>query len=367
MNQYKFKITSLPKNEVEIEAEIEASLLENAKKKAIKKINEKTEIDGFRKGNAPEDIIIEKLGSSFILEEAADLLLQEYYPQIIKETKLDIIGRPSISIIKLALGNPLQFKIKASTLPEIKLPNYKKIAGKINAEKDEEPTVTEKEVNDVVLQIRKNKAHFDWHKKNKDADHRNYPDLEKEENLPILDDNFAREAGNFKNLAEMKEKIRENIITDKKLKALEKKRGRIIDTLVKETNFEVPDILIESEISKYIDQMKNDIEKVGGKFDEYLSHIKKTPDDLRKEWRELAEKKAKIQLIFNKIAETEKLEPKKEVLENEVKQILEHYPSSNEENARIYVSTILLNSEVLRLLESQKARSDNSSGLSAKD
>jgi len=153
----------------------------------------------------------------------------------------------------------------------------------------------------------------------------------------------------------MKEKIKENIITDKKLKAVEKKRALIMEALVKESDFEVPDILIDSEVSKYMAQMQDEIERAGGKFADYLSHIKKTEDDLKKEWRDPSEKKAKIQLIFNKIAETEKLEPNKEVLENEVKQILEHYPSSSEENARIYVETVLLNSEVLKLLESQKA------------
>ena len=353
MSQYKLKTNNLPKGEVEIEGEIEASLLNKARERAIKKVGEKIEVDGFRKGNVPEKVILDKFGESFIMEEAAELLLQEHYPLILQELNLDTIGKPSISITKLALGNPLQFKIKTSVLPEIKLPDYKKIAAKVNAKKDTEPSATEKEVDEILLQIRKNKAHFDWHQANKDANHHNHPDLDKEESLPALDDEFAKQAGKFKDLAEMKEKIKENIITDKKLKAVEKKRAEIMDVLVKETQFEVPDILVEAEVSKYMAQMQDEIERAGGKFDDYLGHIKKTEDDLKKEWREPAEKKAKVQLIFNKIAETEKLEPNKEVLENEVKQILEHYPNSSEENARIYVGTVLLNSEVLKLLESR--------------
>lgn len=355
MSQYKLKTNKLPKGEIEIEGEIESSLLLEARKKALKKIGQDVEVDGFRKGNVPEKIIIDKFGESFIMEEAAEILLQEHYPLIVKEMDLDTIGRPNISITKLALGNPLQFKIKTATLPEIKLPDYKKIAKEKNSKKIEIPEVTEKEIDEVLLQIRKNKAHFDWHKSNPKEDGHNHPDFEKEENLPVLDDQLAKEAGNFKDLAEMKEKIKENIKKDKELREVEKRRGEIIDALVKETDFEVPDILVEAEVSKYMAQMQDDIERAGGKFNEYLSHIKKTEDDLRKEWREPAEKKAKVQLIFNKIAETEKLEPNKEILENEVKHLLEHYPNSSEENARIYVSTILLNSEVLKLLESQEA------------
>jgi hypothetical protein len=49
----------------------------------------------------------------------------------------------------------------------------------------------------------------------------------------------------------------------------------------------------------------------------------------------------------------EKIEPDKEILENEVKEVLKHYPQANETNARVYVSTILTNSEVLKLLEKE--------------
>jgi FKBP-type peptidyl-prolyl cis-trans isomerase (trigger factor) len=99
--------------------------------------------------------------------------------------------------------------------------------------------------------------------------------------------------------------------------------------------------------------MKDDIERMGGKFDDYLTQAKKSEEDIKKDLRGSSEKKAKIQLIFNKIAEVEKLEPNKEILENEVKEVMKHYPDASETNARIYVATILLNSEVLKLLEKE--------------
>src|SRR3989344_1923535 len=97
--------------------------------------------------------------------------------------------------------------------------------------------------------------------------------------------------------------------------------------------------------------MKDDIARIGGKWEDYLTHTKKTEDDLKKDLRDSSEKKAKIQLILNKIAEAEKLEPNKEILEQEIKHIKEHYKDANEQSARIYVSSVLLNQEVLKLLE----------------
>ncbi len=344
----------MPKSEVEIEASIPKEELDSAHSKAIKKFSETIQIDGFRKGNVPEKIVLEKLGARAILEEASEILLSEHYPKILAEAKLDTIGRPEISITKLALGNPVEFKVKTAVMPEFKLPEYKKIATEIKAKqknKDEKIEADEKEVNDVLLQIRKNKAHLDWHKANPDHKDHDHPDLEKEENLPALDDELAKEAGNFANLEELKAKIKENIVTDKKNREIEKRRAEMIDELIKATPIEVPAILIENETEKSLAQFKDDIQRMGGKWEDYLAHAKKTEAEIKKDMQGNSEKRAKIQLIFNKIAETEKLEPNKEILEHEVKQILNYHKDANEMSVRIYVTTMLLNQEVLKLLE----------------
>lgn len=352
---YEFKVKKLPKSEVELDISLPADLLSSARKKAIGLFSASLELPGFRKGHVPENIVIEKVGEGALLEEAADILLKDHFPKIAEESKLDIIGRPQISIAKLALGNPVEFKAVFAVMPEFEMPDYKQVAAssKQLVASKEEVEATEKEIEDVLLQIRKNKAHFDYHQKNPDEKGHNHAklDLEKEENLPVLDDEFAKAAGNFKDLSELKEKIKENIIAEKKSREIEKRRASIMEDLLKGTKIELPDILVESEIDKSLAQMKDDVERMGAKFPDYLAEIKKTEDDLRKDLKESSEKKAKIQLIFNKIAEAEKLEPNKEILENEVKEILHHYPGSSETSARIYVSTVLLNSEVLKLLE----------------
>ncbi len=354
--KYDIKTKKLPKSEVEIEVSLPADLLTGARKKAIQSFTNSLNIDGFRKGHTPEKVVVEKVGEGSLLEEAADILLKEHFPKIVEQEKFDILGSPKISITKLALGNPLEFKAVFSVLPSFDLPDYKKIAvsSKQSASsKEEKVEATDKEVEEVLLQIRKNKAHLDYHKNNpedKTHDHSGI-DLEKEENLPALDDELAKSAGNFKNLDELKERIKQNIIEDKKHREAEKKRAELMEELVKNTKLEVPNILIESETNKSLAQMKDDIARIGGKWEDYLTHTKKSEEDLAKDLRDSSEKKAKIQLIFNKIAEVEKLEPNKEILEQEVKHILEHYKDASEANARIYVTTILLNQEVLKFLE----------------
>jgi len=354
--KYEVKIKKLPKSEVEMESSLPADFLVSARKKALNLYSESLEISGFRKGHIPENIIIEKVGETKIMEEATDILLRENFPKIIEQEKLDIIGQPKISITKIALGNPVKFKATFAVMPEFQLPEYKKLAASIKqqASSKEKNNIeaSDKEVADVLLQIRKNKAHFDWHEAHPDEKGHNHPEI-KDEDLPELNDEFAQKAGNFKNLDELKEKVKENIISEKKIRDIEKRRASIIEELVKNTKIESPEILVENETNKSLAQMKDDIERMGGKFDEYLAQTKKTEEELRKDFRESSEKKAKIQLIFNKIAEVEKIEPNKEILENEVKEVMKHYPDASEVNARIYVTTILLNQEVLKLLEQQ--------------
>ncbi|PIR40172.1 MAG: hypothetical protein COV33_01250 [Candidatus Zambryskibacteria bacterium CG10_big_fil_rev_8_21_14_0_10_34_34] len=354
---YEVKIKKLPKSEIELEISLPADFLDLGRKKAIKLFSDSLDISGFRKGHIPEKIVIEKIGEDKILEEATDIILKEHFSKIIEQEKLDIIGRPNVSITKLALGNPIEIKATFAIIPSFELPDYKKIAVSsqqqvVSKEKKEETEVTDKEVEDVLLQIRKNKAHFDYHKNNPEDKEHHHPEI-KDTDLPELNDEFAKDAGNFKNLDELKEKVKQNIKDEKKIRDIEKKRASIIEELVKNTSIELPDILIESEINKSLVQMKDDVERAGHKFDEYLIQVKKTEDDLKKDLKESSEKKAKVQLIFNKIAEVEKLSPNKDILENEVKEIMKHYPEATEQNARIYVSTILLNQEVLKLLENK--------------
>src|SRR5690349_4699196 len=126
--KYTYKIERSPKSEIKLEMTIDSSLLPAARQKAIKALSQNMEVDGFRKGNVPENIVVERIGEDGILQDAAEILINEYFPKIIVEEKLDMIGHPSIAIKKLALGNDLEIEAGFAIMPEIKLGDYKTIA-----------------------------------------------------------------------------------------------------------------------------------------------------------------------------------------------------------------------------------------------
>src|SRR5258708_7235468 len=158
----KINIKKLPESTVEIEGELESELFEPYFKKALKKINDKVKLDGFRSGKAPEGVLVKNVGEMAVLEEMAEMALGEYYPKIISGEvggeRIDAISRPEISITKLARNNPLGFKITTAVMPEVALPDYKDIAKKIITgltDEDKNTEVAEADIESTIMDIRK--------------------------------------------------------------------------------------------------------------------------------------------------------------------------------------------------------------------
>ncbi|OGI67199.1 hypothetical protein A3A05_00540 [Candidatus Nomurabacteria bacterium RIFCSPLOWO2_01_FULL_41_12] len=348
-------IKKLPKSEVEIEGELEAEAFESYFKATLKKIGQHFELDGFRKGKIPESVLISKVPEIRILEEMAELALTEHYPKILEEKKIDAIGRPEISITKLARKNPLGFKIKVSILPDIKLGNYKKIAQKItrNIKPEEKDfVVSDKDLENTIMDIRKSRA-----PKVRMAEEIQVSDTKNPVsdtlNLPEFDDDFVKGLGPFLNIEDFKNKLRENIKLEKQNAAKEKIRLKIIEKIIDDSVLELPEVLTEVELDKILYRMESDITAMGLKFEDYLKHLNKKVEDLRKEFRTDAEKKAKLGLILNEIAKIEKITAPEEEVAKEVAQILEHYKGADSERARMHAENVLTNEKIFVFLESQ--------------
>lgn len=346
-------IAKLPKSQVEITGSVSAETLASFRPQALKYINESISIDGFRKGMIPENILVAKVGEASVLEEMAELALSKAYLDIIIDNKIDAIGKPKIQVTKLASGNPLEFKATTDVVPEIKLPDYKKIAAKEAAptEKDIEK-VTDKEIEDAILRVRKTHASHEGH----DHDKLSPEEHDKliEASMPALTDEFVQSLGDFTDVPDFKNKLSVMIAEQKLDEAREKRRIRIADALADATTVELPDVLVNSELSRTEAQFAADIERMGVKLDDYLKHAKKSIEDIRAEWRPHAEKKAKLQLILNAIAAAENIKPDQAEINAEVEHIVAHYKDADREHASTYAETVLTNEKVFLFLEGVK-------------
>src|SRR3989344_8566399 len=215
----KITVKKLPKSEVEIEGELESEVFESYYKQSLKKLGERVKLDGFREGKVPESVLLSNIPEMQILEEMAQLALNEHYPKILEDEKIDAISRPEISITKLARKNPLGFKIKTAVLPSVKLPDYKDIAKKIISEStttEKDLTVSDEEVENTILDIRKSRApkiHMAEEHKHEHKDGEEHKEIEQE--LPEFNDEFVKGLGPFEGVEDFKTKLKENIKLEK--------------------------------------------------------------------------------------------------------------------------------------------------------
>lgn len=177
--------------------------------KAFLELSKNLKVSGFRPGMAPKEMAEKHIHESTVMEKAAENAIREKYPNYITENKLEIIGHPEVEITKIAKGNPFCFKIKVDVMPDIKLPDYKKIASKIKRNND--ISVEEKEIEDSLKWLRQSRAEFEESKES--VKKGNFLEIEYQspnlENNRIFQDGFVCGEGRFvpgfeENLLEMK-------------------------------------------------------------------------------------------------------------------------------------------------------------------
>tara|TARA_B100000745_G_scaffold70940_1_gene42430 strand:+ start:2101 stop:3177 length:1077 start_codon:yes stop_codon:yes gene_type:complete len=341
----------LGNSEYEISATIPAEVVTTYREQAIQTLGADVEVPGFRKGNVPEDMLLGHLGESRVMEKAGNLALAAIYPTIIVSEKIDAIGSPQIHIKKLAKDNPLEFTATTAVMPAIQLSDYKKTAYDIFST-EETFEVTDKELEDTLTHVRRQRAHVEGYEQQKKdgVENPSVPEI-KDDELPELTDEFVQTLGDFKTVADFEAKVRENILEEKKLRAKDKKRIATVEKIIADSKITLPQLLVDQELHRIQAQMEAEIAHTGTKLEDYLKNIDKTIENLREEWVPEAEKRAKLQLILNTISKNERIKPDAEEVQREVAHVLQHYPQAEEENVRMYVETTKRNEMVFTFLE----------------
>lgn len=319
--------------EIELTVEITPDFVSSFNEKVLAEFVKEAEIEGFRKGKAPADMVKAKIGDLALFQEAAQRAIQESIPTILVEEKLNAITMPHVHLTKLAPGNPVEFMMHFYVMPEVELADYKTLAKSIKKETVE---LKDEEVTGYIDQILNSRA-----TKNEAG----------EAVKPELDDEFVKTLGDFKDVADFKTKLSENMAKDKETQSSQKRRLEIMEKIITETKFKLPQVLVEEEQQKMLDEFRGRVESMKMNFDEYLATIKKTGEELMAEWKEDATKRAKMNIVLPQIANKESIKPDAEVIEKEITHLKEHYKDLDENRARVYVAGILTNEEVFKFLE----------------
>jgi trigger factor len=329
------------------------------REEALKSLGTQIKLDGFRDGKIPEKVLIDRLGEVAIIEEAGQLALEKHYGDILVATELKPLSSPKVLITKVAPGEAFEVKINISTLPEVKVADYKKLAKeafsldkKAQEETENRIAVTDAEIDEAVKNMQQQVAHQKWHDENPhDHEHDHGKKEGKELPLPEVNEDFIKKFGPFNTVEEFRSKIAEGMKQEKMRKEVEVARLKLMETLIEKSDIKLPHIMIDSEINRMMSEMSAQISQMGLKLEDYLKHIGKTEDDMRKDAEPDALKRAKTQVIMNEIAIKEKLEPEKETVEKEVAALMNHYKDADKTRATIYVEQFMTNDMVWKFLE----------------
>lgn len=138
-------------HQVKLTVEMDADPFERAKHRAARQIAKRIKIPGFRPGKAPYGVILRTVGEDQIVENALELLIDEQYPEIIKQAELEPYGPGTLDNIPEM--DPLTLEFVVPLNAEVELGDYKSVRIPF-----EVPETTAEDVQDAINRIREQKA-----------------------------------------------------------------------------------------------------------------------------------------------------------------------------------------------------------------
>ncbi len=117
----------IEKNTVLLEIEVEAEQFDQAIDKAYRKMVQKVNVPGFRKGKTPRPIFERFIGKEAIMEEAMEAVVPEAYYQAVAETGIEPVEQPKVDVVQAEAGKPVVFKATVQVKPEVVLGQYKEV------------------------------------------------------------------------------------------------------------------------------------------------------------------------------------------------------------------------------------------------
>jgi trigger factor len=372
----------IPESQVVLHIEVEPDQMERALDRAYRRLAQRAEIPGFRKGKAPRDMVERHLGRERLVHEALDNLIPEAYNQALDEQQLEAIDQPRLDIVQ---EEPLVFKATVPVRPTVRLGDY-------NALRVKRPSVevAQEDVDQAVEELRHRYAlhepverpvqlgdlvradvrgRIDGREVFADDDFEFTPrdgatillpgfaegvlgaekgvpkEVEvttppgsqplsgktgaftvvvkevKEEKLPALDDEFARQVGEgFASLQALRQQLEGRIRERLDAEAEEMYRGEALTALLAQAEeVEYPPVLIEREIDRLL---RDEARASGHDVDHYVEQLRKPVQEIRDALRATAEERVRRSLSLTALAEAERIVVEPAELDAEIERIV---------------------------------------------
>ncbi len=372
-------------------------------------------ISGFRQGKAPYEVVKKHLGETAVLDEELMLAVKKYYLPYLQDNNIEVVGRPEIKLLTpqplvFEVISPLLPEVKLGSWEKIKInrPTISVTDDQVTTllnqlrESRASEALADKPVTDndrVVLDFQvsvdgvaieggqandysviigrkqlvpgfeenllglkagssKNfslKFPADYHKNLAGKTGQVAAKIKAiyARNIPEASDDFAKIVGKFSSLADLREKLKKNLLQEVEQEREIKIEKEMFDKMLVLAKFsDIPEVLILNEVEQMIHEFSHSISAQGINFVEYLKSINKTKEDLQREFKESASKRVKVALLVQEIGKSNNLSIDDNEVEEEISKILDHY--SHDENMKKKIDTADYRERIRSILTNQK-------------
>jgi trigger factor len=363
-----------------IEVEIPVDEVNKARERVTNSIRQRVRLPGFRPGKAPTSLIQSRFEGD-IRSEVLEILLPESFRKEVQEQGLSVVGTPNISELKYESGEPIRYKAEFEVAPEVEVGEYRGLPAKYEEPTvtDEEVDQRLEQMRDrkaeyvnldprpiqdgdyVMTRMRSLEgvaepidqeiqfhvgseetlpefrttlvgmspeetreieitypADYDPKLAGKTVKFELTPKVIRQKDLPALDDEFAKDMGDFQTLDELKEAVRKAIFNEKQGAAQSKAKEELIDRLVEAHQFPVPEAYIDRQIENNVRSQIS--EMMGGRDlrDIDLSKMGLDWKAIKEKQRDQAVRNVRASLLLDKISDKEGIRATKEEVDREV-------------------------------------------------
>jgi FKBP-type peptidyl-prolyl cis-trans isomerase (trigger factor) len=323
-------INKLPKSQVEVTITVPWADIEPRWNEMFAKLASEVEVAGFRKGQAPANMVEPRIANT-LQQEVFKIVMPQALIEALQGSNIVPIDYPQYNVTAFVKGGQLVFTAKVTERPTVKVGNYKIL----NAKRPPQKQITDSDIQKVIDDLFNR-----WKARNP------------QNAQATMDDIFAKGVG-AESLADLKTKIKTDLENEAKYNNELDYEESILQEVEKVTNVDIPEVLIQDEMNRMMLSLQRNVSDRGMLLEEYLKTQNKTADQIKAEWRPQAERNVRMELGLSEIARNENVNITDEELQAEIDKIQDARVKSQfaAQEPRMHLRHALRQTKTLNLLK----------------
>ena len=163
--------------------------------------------------------------------------------------------------------------------------------------------------------------------------------------LPLADDEFAKDVSEFNTLIEYKDSLRAKLMDTAQKKADADFEDKILAKVVENASVEIPAAMIENELDRMIDEQSQRMSYQGIQLEQYLQYIGQDMAAFREGLKDSAMNRVKTNLVIEAVGKAEAIEASPEEIDEEIRRIADQYKMKEEDIRKQFESDLSIFSQ----------------------